>query len=343
MKRSTFLRLGLLTIPTTLLPGMMQTKGQANTPYPTIGKLISYDSKFEQLIPSDSQLDVIASGFEWAEGPVWIKEGEFLLFSDVPRNSIMKWDQESGLSLFMHPSGYTGAADYGNNNGSNGLLLDPQGRLVLCEHGDRRISQMPWDGGKRTLVDAYNGKRLNSPNDAVFHSNGDLYFTDPPYGFPGYVDDPRRELDFAGVYRLSTTGELTLLTKEMTFPNGLAFSPDEGTLYVAQSDPNAALWKAFSVNKDGTLGQSQTFYDVTSSVGQLRGLPDGLKVDQRGHIFATGPGGIYVFTPDATLLGKIETNVAAANCGWGEDGSVLYITADSYLLRLQTNTKGSGW
>ncbi|NEQ55515.1 MAG: SMP-30/gluconolactonase/LRE family protein, partial [Leptolyngbya sp. SIO3F4] len=310
MKRSTFLRLGTLAIPAVLWTTLDQRKSRADTIYPTIGKLTSYNPKFEQLLSKDNQIEVVASGFKWAEGPVWVKDGEFLLFSDVPRNSIMKWERSSGLSLFMHPSGYTGVNDYGGTSGSNGLLIDSRGRLVLCEHGDRRIAQMPWDGGKQTLVDQYDGKRLNSPNDAIFHSNGDLYFTDPPYGFPGYIDDPRRELDFAGVYRLSTTGEVTLLTKDMSFPNGIAFSPDERTLYVAQSDPKAALWKYFSVNEDGTLGEGQTFFDVTSSAGKLPGLPDGIKVDKEGNLFATGPGGIYVFTPNATLLGRIETNTA---------------------------------
>ncbi|MDC0066917.1 SMP-30/gluconolactonase/LRE family protein, partial [Verrucomicrobia bacterium] len=281
----------------------------------------------------------------WAEGPVWIKDdkGGHLLFSDIPRNSVMQWREGSGVDLFLKPSGYTGASNYGNEPGSNGLILDPEGRLVSCEHGDRRISVLTKAGGKMTLVDNYNGKRLNSPNDACYHSNGDLYFTDPPYGLPNRYNDPRRELDFCGVYRLSKNGKLTLLTKEMTRPNGIAFSPDEKILYVAQSDPKSAIWKKFPVKADGTLGNGEIFYDATANVGKLPGLPDGLKVDQNGNIWATGPGGVLVFNPEGKLLGRISTGEKTANCGWGNDGTVLYLTADMYICRIQTKVKGAGW
>lgn len=311
--------------------------------FPTIGKIVRENPALNALIPANATIEVLASGFEWSEGPVWIKEGGYLLFSDIPKNSVMKWKPGEGLSLFMKPAGFTGVATYGDEPGSNGLLLDKQGRLVLCEHGDRRISQMDWNGGKRTLVDNYMGKRLNSPNDAVFKSNGDLYFTDPIYGLPKKQDDPQRELDFCGVFRLSTDGKVTLLTKEMTRPNGIAFSPDEKTLYVAQSDEKQAIWKAFPVNPDGTLGKSKVFYDVTSFISKLPGAPDGLKIDHKGNLFATGPGGVWIFSPDGKLLGRIDTGVHTANCAWGEDGTVLYITADMYLCRIKTSTKGAGW
>ncbi len=316
---------------------------QDTTNFPALGEVVRMDPRLDRLIPKDARIEVAASGFLWAEGPVWIKDGGYLLFSDIPRNSVMKWKEGEGVSLWMKPSGYTGVADYGGEPGSNGLLLDPQGRLVFCEHGDRRISLLYPDGGKRTLVDSYEGKRLNSPNDAVYHRNGDLYFTDPPYGLPKRWDDPRRELDFCGVYRLSKDGKLTLLTKEMTRPNGIAFSPDYKTLYVAQSDPKAALWKAFPVKDDGTLGPGRVFYDVTEFVGKLPGLPDGMKVDREGNVFATGPGGVYVFTPKGELLGRIATGEATANCAWGDDGSTLYMTADMYLCRIKTTTKGLGF
>ncbi len=316
---------------------------QDTTNFPVLGEVVRMDPRLDRLIPKDARIEVVASGFLWAEGPVWIKEGGYLLFSDIPRNSVMKWKEGEGVSLYMKPSGYTGVADYGEEPGSNGLLLDPQGRLVLCEHGDRRISLLYPDGGKRTLVDSYQGKRLNSPNDAVYHRNGDLYFTDPPYGLPKHWDDPRRELDFCGVYRLSKDGKVTLLTKELTRPNGIAFSPDYKTLYVAQSDPKAALWKAFPVKEDGTLGPGRVFYDVTEFAGKLPGLPDGMKVDREGNLFATGPGGVYVFTPKGELLGRISTGEATANCAWGDDGSTLYMTADMYLCRIKTNTRGLGF
>lgn len=310
---------------------------------PVMGSIVREDPRLDRLIPKDAVIEVLASGFKWCEGPVWVKQGGYLLFSDIPRNSVMKWKEDEGISLFLKPSGYTGVVDYGAEPGSNGLALDPEGRLVSCEHGDRRISRLERDGGKKTLADSYMGKRLNSPNDAVFRSNGDLYFTDPPYGLPKRQDDPRREMDFCGVYRLSHDGHLTLLTREMTFPNGIAFSPDEKTLYVSQSDPARAIWMAFPVNADGTLGKGRVFRDVTSMMNKLPGAPDGMKVDQHGNLFASGPGGIHVMAPDGTLLGRIDTGQRTANCAWGDDGSALYMTADSYLCRIRTTTKGEGW
>ena len=324
---------------------LMLTTGWAQNTlnFPALGKIVESDPKLAEVLDKSAKLEVLGSGFDWAEGPVWIQDGKYLLFSDIPPNKVMKWEEGKGISTFLHPSGYTGATDYGKEPGSNGLLLDSQGRLVSCEHGDRRVSVMTKNGGKRTLVDNYEGKRLNSPNDAVYKSNGDLYFTDPPYGLPNRYSDPRRELDWCGVYRLSKDGQVTLLTKEMTRPNGIAFSPDEKTLYVAQSDPKAAIWKAFPVNEDGTLGESSVFHDATALVGKLPGLPDGLKVDKQGNLWATGPGGVHIFAPDGTPLGRIDTGEATANCGWGGDGSVLYITADMYLCRVKTKTKGAGW
>jgi gluconolactonase len=337
MKRSVrFLPL-LLTLAAAL------SLGQRTKNFPTIGRVVREDARLDNLLSPDARIEVLAGGIEWAEGPVWVRDGGYLLFSDIPRNAIMKWTAAEGMTLFMKPSGYTGLADYGRQPGSNGLTIDGQGRLVACEHGDRRISLLEKDGGKRTLADSYQGKRLNSPNDLVFKSNGDLYFTDPPYGLPKGPDDPRRELDFSGVYLFSTDGKLTLLDKEMTRPNGLAFSPDEKTLYVAQSDPEKAVWMAFPVNDDGTLGKGRVFADVTAMAKQYPGLPDGMKVDGYGNLFATGPGGIHIFTPEGKRLGRIETGERTANCAWGDDGLTLYITADMYLCRIRTRTKGNGW
>ncbi|SFI00681.1 SMP-30/gluconolactonase/LRE family protein [Planctomicrobium piriforme] len=324
--------------------GSLQTAGlaQDTVNFPVIGEVISMDPAFEQIIDPRSQVQVVASGFLWSEGPVWVQELNapgYLLFSDIPRNSIMKWVEGQGVSLFMKPSGYTGVAEYGVEPGSNGLVLDLQGQLICCEHGDRRVSVLTKGGGKRTLVDNYRGKRLNSPNDAVVKSNGDIYFTDPPYGLPKQLNDPLCELEFCGVYRLSTDGTVTLLTNQMTRPNGLAFSPDESVLYVAQSDPSAALWMAYPVQSDGTLAQGTVMYDATNAVTTLPGLPDGLTVDKFGNIFATGPGGVYVFSRAGKLLGRISTGERTANCKFGgPDGTTLYMTADMYLCRIPTKT-----
>lgn len=330
---------------------------QNTTNFPRLGEIVRLDPKFDKLVPKDAVIEVVSSGFEWAEGPVWVKnggkltgdedDGKFLLFSDIPHNSVMRWDYGKGVSIFLHPSGYTGAVDYGLEPGCNGLILSPQGELVSCEHGDRRVSVLTKAGGKRTLVDNYQGKRLNSPNDGCFKSTGELYFTDPPYGLPENFDDPRRELDFCGVYRLQIgkdgVNKLTLLTDEMTRPNGIAFSPDEKFLYVAQSDPKAAIWKKFPVKADGTVGSGEVFFDATEYVGKHKGLPDGLKVDRDGNVFATGPGGVWVFDSSGKPLGRFDTKEATANCAWGEDGSTLYICADMYLCRVKLTTKGAGW
>jgi gluconolactonase len=313
--------------------------------YRTLGRVVRLDERIDRLIPEDAKIEILASGFTWTEGPVWFPEdGGYLLFSDIPRNSVFKWKEGEGVSLFLKPSGYTGNTFYGLEPGSNGLLRDAEGRLVLCEHGDRRVSVLTKDGGKLTLVDRYEGRRLNSPNDGAFKSNGDLYFTDPPYGLPDREHDARRELDFFGVYRLARNGELTLLTKEMTRPNGIAFSPDEKTLYVAQSDPDNAIWMSFPVKADGTLGEGKVFHDATENFKKgLPGLPDGMKVDKAGNIFATGPGGVYVFNPAGKLLGRISTGEKTANCAFGgKDRSILYMTADMYICRIQTKTAAAG-
>lgn len=309
----------------------------------TIGAIVRIDPRLDELIARDAVIEKLAEGFEWSEGPVWDRKGGYLLFSDIPNNRVVKWSPTEGTSVFLEPAGYTGEKPRGGEPGSNGLLLDAQGRLVLCQHGDRRIARLAADGSFETLVDNYQDRRLNSPNDAVFHSNGDLYFTDPPYGLLGLNNDPSKQLDFNGVYRLTKQGQLTLLTKEMSFPNGIALSPDEKTLYVANSDPKRAIWMAFDLNDDGTLGSGRVFADVTADVGQRKGLPDGLKVDADGNLFATGPGGVWIFTADGTPLGRIDTGEATANCAWGDDGSTLYITADMALCRVKTKTKGFGF
>lgn len=312
-------------------------------PYQPHGTIERKDQRLNSLIPVGANMERIASGFEWSEGPIWVPNAKALLFSDIPRNSVYQWSETGGLTLFLKPSGYTGSEPFtGPEPGSNGLTLDANGALVLCQHGDRRVSRLAADGkGFDVLAEKYDGKRLNSPNDLIYHSNGDLYFTDPPYGLPKNIDDPNKEIDFQGVYRLSKDGKLTLLTRDMSRPNGLGFSPDEKTLYVANSDPDHAVWMSFPVKDDGTLGEGKVFFDATPLAKTQKGLPDGLSVDQSGNIFATGPGGVLVFAPDGTHLGTLLTGEATANCAFGGEGaSTLYITADMYILRVPTQTHG---
>lgn len=302
----------------------------------TLGKIERLSPKMDTLVPNDAAIEVLASGFTWTEGPVWIgQEDGYLLFSDIPRNSIFKWEQNGTVSLFMSPSGYTGVTYYGLEPGSNGLFLDNSGRLAMCEHGDRRVSVLTENGGKLTIADRHNGKRFNSPNDGVCMSNGDIYFTDPPYGLPERFTDPRREIPYCGVYRVDANGEVTLLTKSIERPNGIAFSPDEKTLYIAQSNPEEANWTKFPVKDDGTLGEGSEIYNATDRVGKEPGLPDGMTVDPAGNLWASGPGGIYVFSSAAELLGRLVTGEKTSNCTFGPDGW-LYMTVDANLCRVKT-------
>lgn len=309
---------------------------------PTLGTIERLDPKFDDLVGKDQVIEMLAEKkFDWSEGPVWDAKNKRVLFSDIPKNMVWEWSATGGLKEFLKHSGYTGKAPFtGKEPGSNGLAFNKAGELVLCQHGDRRVSKLV-DGKFVTLVDKYNGKRLNSPNDLTIKSNGDIYFTDPPYGLPKLMDDPGKELDFQGVYRLTPKGELTLLAKGMSRPNGIALSPDEKTLYVANSDPDKAVWMAFPVKEDGTVGDGKLFFDSTPAVKAKKpGLPDGLKVSTDGTIWATGPGGVYVFSPAGKHLGTLATGVPTANVGFGDDGSTLYITADKNFVRVKTKVKG---
>lgn len=313
--------------------------------YETLGEIEVYDDRLAQILDTTATLEVLGEGFDWSEGPVWVPEIEALLFNDIPPNKLMQWREGEGVSLYLTPAGYTGEISRVGEPGANGLILDPEGRLVLCQHGDRRIARLeaPLDEPTPefvTVVDNYDGKRLNSPNDLVYDAQGNLYFTDPPYGLEKRMEDPAKELDFQGVYRFSANGELTLLTDEMSRPNGIALSPDEQTLYVANSDPERAVWMAYTLDAQGRIASGKVFHDATELVGEEgeQGLPDGMVVDAAGHIFATGPGGVWIFAPDGTTLGKIRTGEATANCTFGEDGKSLFMTADMYLLRVRVKT-----
>ena len=321
--------------------------GSAGTEQPSI--LEPKSPGFAALFPESPELEVLAEGFEWSEGPVWLPEQGELLFSDVPENRIHAWSADEGARVWLEPSGYTGSLPRGGEPGSNGLALDGSGRLLLCQHGDRRVARLaaPLDRPEvsfETVASAYDGKAFHSPNDLVVHSSGAVFFTDPPYGLEGGPDGPGRELDFQGVYRIDPDGEVVLISRELSRPNGIALSPDESRLYVASSDPDRALWMLFDLSPEGEASGGRLFYDASEKVGEERpGLPDGMAVDHEGRLFATGPGGIWVFTPEGEHLGTVRVPQPVANCAFGGDGSSLFLTADHQLLRLRTKTLGLGF
>ena len=323
----------------------------------SLGRLDAVDPAFFELIDENAVIEVMAEGFQWSEGPVWIPKRDqkpgYLLFSDVPEDRIHRWSAAGGLDVWMEPSGYTGDVPRGGEPGSNGLFLDRDGRLILAQHGDRRLARLQNDFSEAPFVDAvradfetvaerYDGKRFHSPNDLVIHSDGTIYFTDPPYGLDGGPGSPLREMEHHGVYRVTADGEVKLVSEALSRPNGIVLSPDEKTLYVANSDPERAVWLRFDLGDDDSASDGELFVDATGEVGDANpGLPDGMSVAQGGEIFATGPGGVWVLHPDGRRLGTVRLPVPAANCVLGgDDGSELWITADSYLLRVQTKTRG---
>jgi len=307
--------------------------------YQTIGTIERFDPALDAILSADAKVEVIAEGFDWSEGPVWIESEKMLLFSDVPQNIIYKWTEKKGKEVYLTPSGYTDTLKRGGEMGSNGLLLDPSGKLVLCQHGNRQVARMDatLNAPKATFVpiaNRYNGKRLNSPNDAAYNRNGELFFTDPPYGLEKQTNDPKKELPFQGVYKVKKSGEVILLTDSLTRPNGIAFLPGDKTLIVANSDPEKPYWYAFDVLND-SLTNSRIFYSARVEDSKAKGLPDGFKVDKEGNVFATGPGGIWVFNKDAKLLGKIKVTEATSNCALSTDQKTLYVTNDMYVLRIK--------
>jgi gluconolactonase len=311
-------------------------------PHISTGSIDRYSEKLESIIPGDSKLEILAEGFIWSEGPVWLPKQKKLLFSDIPRNTIFQWSAERGLSVYLDSAGYIGpATGFNDLVGSNGLLLDHNGNLVICQHGNRQIARMnaPLDKPEPkyvTLTDNYKGKKLNSPNDAVYNRKGDLYFTDPPYGLPGQGEGPLKELDFQGIYKLSASGELILLDNKLKRPNGIGLSPDEKTLYVSDSDPEFPVWMAYTLDDKGMPVSERILYNASEYVKKRpdMGLPDGLKVDHNGNVFGTGPGGIYIISGNGELLGIINTGYPNGNCAFNSDESKLYITADMYLMSI---------
>lgn len=317
-----------------------QDAGTATVAYQTTGSIEKLDDDLDEIISEDATIEILADGFNWSEGPLWVPQHQMLLFADIPPNKIYQWTEQDGLELYLEPAGYTGEKSRGGEPGANGLLLDADNRLVLCQHGDRRIARMeaPLDDPQprfSTLAAEYEGKRLNSPNDAVFRSNGELYFTDPPYGLEKGMDDPAKEIPFQGVYRLGTDGQLHLLTKALSRPNGIAFSPDEKILYVANSDPDRPILMTYDVEENGNISNGRVFFDATELSKTEQGAPDGLKVKRDGILFATGPGGVLVLNPEGKHLGTIKTGQPTANCALDEEENTLYMTANMYLMRVR--------
>jgi len=285
-------------------------------------------------VPAGAKIEKIAGGFGFIEGPIWFKETGNIWFSDVAGNVTRQWSPaDNAITEILRPAGYDGTdAPEGAHVGPNGMIIDKSGNVLIAQHGNRRIARRNQAGVITTLVDRFEGKRLNSPNDMVFHSSGALYFTDPPYGLLKQDEDPKKELPFNGIYRL-LGGKLTLLNKEMSRPNGIALSPDEKWLYVANSDAARKVWMKFSVHEDGMIGPGRVFADVTSNIEDE--LPDGMKVDAKGNVWATGPGGVWVFDADGKHLGTIKPNEAPANCAFADDGATLWMTARTSLYRIK--------
>lgn len=330
MKSKLLSALALLTVLTACKNNEMRT----------IGSIERIDPALDAIISPNAKPEIIAEGFEWSEGPLWLEETKTLIFSDVPKNIIHQWSEEKGLSVYLTPSGYTSSVPRGGEMGSNGLALTPDGKLVLCQHGDRRVAYMnaPVNDPKPdfiTIADNIHGKKLSSPNDAVVRSNGDVFFTDPPYGLPSQSDDdPAKEAPHNGVYKASG-GKTTLLVDSLTRPNGIAFLPGEKTFIVANSDSEKAIWYAFDLAENDSVTNARIFYDATADGKKEKGLPDGFKVDKQGNIFASGPGGVWIFNQEGKVLGKIKIPEATSNCALSADEKTLYLTADMYVLRVK--------
>jgi gluconolactonase len=307
---------------------------------PTIRRI---DPALDKVLSPGAKVEKVAGGFRFVEGPVWNRKGGYLIFSDIPGNAIMTWSPSGGASVFRARI-FEGEYPDGAQVGTNGLTLDKQGHIVAAEHGNRRVSRIEQDGAMTILAERYQGKRLNSPNDLVVKKTGEIYFTDPPFGLlrPGQgladaAKNPLRELDFNGVFRITAPGKFDVMTKDIALPNGLAFSPNEKELYIANSA--GKTWSVYDVKKDGTLGNGRIFYDAEKETGP--GVPDGMKVDTAGNVWATGPGGILVISAQGKLLGVIGFPEVPANCAWGDaDGKTLYVTARTGLYRIRTNVAG---
>src|SRR5450432_686892 len=298
------------------------------------------DADALNLIDSTAAIEVIAEGYKWTEGPVYISDSDYLLFSDVPANRIYKWKQGNGASIYLEPSGYTGTVPKEKEPGSNGLVIDKNGKLVLCQQGNRQMARMksPLNNPKpqfETIASSYERKKFNSPNDAVYASNGNLYFTDPPYGLEKGIKESTKELPYQGIYCVRPGGQVILVTDKVSYPNGIALSPDNKYLFISNSDNENKEWLRFELNQEGMPIKDSVFYRVSAEEGKLSGNPDGMKINENGYIFASGPGGIWVFNPAGKVIARIYTGQQTSNCFLDKMHHMLYMTCKSFVMRLK--------
>ncbi len=308
---------------------------RASAPAPA-GKIIRLDPAFDALVPKDACIERVATGFTFTEGPLWRPQGT-LWFSDVPGNVVRSVTPSGEVKVIIEKAGGTVAAPPGSFIGPNAMIADKDGAVLLCQHGNRRIVRVAKDMTMTPYIEKFEGHRLNSPNDLIYRSDGTLYFTDPPYGLIRQDADPAKELKFNAVF-LYAKGKLIPAITDLGRPNGIALSPDEKTLYVSNSDERKRLWMKYDVAADGTVSNGRVFYDLAGA--KERGIPDGMKVDSQGNVYASGPEGVWVFSPDGKHLGTIQPGETAANCAWGEDGKTLYITASTSIYRIRVNIPG---